>query len=623
MNVNFNFYNLYKIYFSSILALKQINEIKERFPQYDEKFKEVDKKLEELSDTKEVDSVKENMSKLREELRTIKNSMADIITRLNNNRIELDDIANDLKQRRENFNLASNMASISPGARISRKGEDTAQIEQLQEDLEDLKHFTESKLLEIDIKLESLSNNSPILLNSNKNIPEGNKKQPGDRINLKLKTTIPSNIIGIPQLMKKIEEVDKKNLLLDRSFKRLLSTFNVNDVLDDIAKLKESKADKSEIPDADSFNYLLDDVRQKIKTYDVEIKEIYQRLDSILAKLVSHDRDFQGGLGLDRDILKAYLTKDEFDKNMKSRDEDLNKLTKEMPKIKDYISHLMTNIKKKAETVELNNTRGILNEKIEELARACNLKFADKNECLKNFKHIEEQLKKILNVLKRKSEQNQEGDGNWLLAKKPINGYSCASCESYIGELNNTIKKYIPWNRLPYKDTGESMYRMGKGYSKMLQMINFENNGNVNISPDNSDEIHTYVSNDSNAMNSFNIHGLNNTNNNGTINNNINNMGKTFYANQKMSQSKTPGKLRVKSACDVVDDGISSKNKKDLEENKNNSNLGNAPKTSNQKGLPKINFMLDEVSFQKDLKITRIMRKSQSKSNLKLTKKKV
>ena len=602
--------------------MKQINEIKERFPQYDEKFKEVDKKLEELSDTKEVDSVKENMSKLREELRTIKNSMADIITRLNNNKTELDDIASDLKQRRENFNLASNMASISPGARISRKGEDTAQIEQLQEDLEDLKHFTESKLLEIDIKLESLSNNSPILLNSNKNIPEGNKKQPGDRINLKLKTTIPSNIIGIPQLMKKIEEVDKNNLLLDRSFKRLLSTFNVNDVLDDIAKLKESKADKSEIPDADSFNYLLDDVRQKIKTYDVEIKEIYQRLDSILAKLVSHDRDFQGGLGLDRDILKAYLTKDEFDKNMKSRDEDLNKLTKEMPKIKDYISHLMTNIKKKAETVELNNTRGILNEKIEELARACNLKFADKNECLKNFKHIEEQLKKILNVLKRKTEQNQEGDGNWLLAKKPINGYSCASCESYIGELNNNIKKYIPWNRLPYKDSGENMYRMGKGYSKMLQMINFENNGNVNISPDNSDEIHTYVSNDSNVMNSYNIHALNN--NNITNNNeNINSMGKTFYANQKLTQSKTSEKLRVKSACEVTDDGISLKNKNELEENKNNSNLGNAPKTSNQKGLPKINFMLDDANFQKELKITKIMKKSQSKSSLKLPKKNI
>ena len=282
---------------------------------------------------------------------------------------------------------------------------------------------------------------------------------------------------------------------------------------------------------------------------------------------------------------------------------------------------MMITIKKKAETVELTNTKGILNEKIEELANACNLKFADKNECLKNFKHIEEQLKKILNILKRKSEQNQEGDGNWLLAKKPINGYSCASCESYIGELNNNIKKYIPWNRLPYKDSGENMYRMGKGYSKMLQMINFENNGNVNISPDNNDDIHTYVSNDSNVMNSYNIHALNNniTNNN----ENINSMGKTFYANQKLTQSKTSEKLRVKSACEVTDDGISLKNKNELEENKNNSNLGNAPKTSNQKGLPKINFMLDDANFQKELKITKIMKKSQSKSSLKLPKKNI
>ena len=362
--------------------MKQINEIKEKLPQYDKKFEEIDKKLIELSDNKEVDSVKENMLNLREEFKTIKNSMGDIVERLNNNRIEMDEILNNLKERKESYNLANNMASISPTTRAKKEGDDSAQIEQMQEDLEDLKHFTESKLMEIDIKLESLSNNTPLKVDSkvdsNNNISEENKRPPGERINLKLKTTVPSNLIGIPQLMKKIEEVDKSHLQLDRSFKRLLSSFNINDVLDDIAKLKESKADKSEIPDPDSFNYLLDDIRQKIKTYDVEIKEIYQRLDSILAKLVTQG-SYQGmnGYSIDRNVLKAYLTKDEFDKNMKSRDEDLNKLTREMPKAKDYISQMMITIKKKAETVELINTKGILNEKIEELANACNLKFGE------------------------------------------------------------------------------------------------------------------------------------------------------------------------------------------------------------------------------------------------------
>ena len=293
-----------------------------------------------------------------------------------------------------------------------------------------------------------------------------------------------------------------------------------------------------------------------------------------------------------------------------------------MQKAKDYIAQMMTSLKKKVDTVDLTNTKGVLNEKIEELARACNLKFADKNECLKNFKHIEDQLKKILFILQKKSEQNSEGDGNWLLAKKPINGYSCAACESYIGELNNNIKKYVPWNRLPMKDNGDSLYRIGTGYSKMLQMINFDNNGNVNISPDNSDDIHTIVSNDSNVMNSFNIYALNNINNN-VNNNGNNNMGKTFYHKSKNSQSKTPGKFRVQSAYDGSGDRSSLKNSNNLEENKNNYIIGNTVKTGNQKGLPKINFMLDESNNQKDPKITKIMKKSQSKTSLKISGKKI
>lgn len=609
--------------------MKQVGETKVHLSEHDEKFKEIDKKLIELSDNKEVDTVKEDMSKISDELKTLKISMGEILSRLNDNRTEIDEILNNLKERKDNFNLASNMASLSPAVRTSKRGgEDSAQIEQMQEDLEDLKHYVDSKLMEIDIKLDMLSSGNTNVANFTKNIQEETKKSPGERTTTKLKTFVANkieyssgNVVGMPQLMKKIDEVDKNQRALDRSFKRLLTTFNVNDVLDDIAKLKDSKADKADIPDADSFNYLLDDIKVKIKKFDLDIKEINQKIDSILAKMVNQDNmGDQGfnGINLDREILQAYLTKDDFDNYMKSRDEDINKLKKEMQKAKDYIAQMMASLKKKVDTVDLTNTKGVLNEKIEELARACNLKFADKNECLKNFKHIEDQLKKILFILQKKSEQNSEGDGNWLLAKKPINGYSCAACESYIGELNNNIKKYVPWNRLPMKDNGDSLYRIGNGYSKMLQMINFDNNGNVNISPDNSDDIHTIVSNDSNVMNSFNIHALNNVNNNG---NNI--MGKTFYPKAKNSQSKTPGKFRVQSAYDGSGDRSSLKNSNNLEENKNNYIIGNTAKTGNQKGLPKINFMLDESNNQKDPKITKIMKKSQSKTSLKISGKKI
>ena len=516
-------------------------------------------------------------------MKTLKTSMGDLLTRLNENRIEIDEILNNLKEKKDNFNLASNMASIAPIIRSPRKeGEDYAQVDQMQEDLEDLKHYVESKLMEINIKIDMLSSNNPNIADFNKNIPEESLRTKGERTLTKLKTLGPnkielssSGVVGTPHLMKKIEEVDKNNRNLERSFKRLLSSFNVNDVLDDIAKLKDTKADKTDIPDSDSFNYLLDDIKVKIK--------------------------------------KFYLTKDEFDKYIKPKEGELVLLNKEMSKAKDYISQLMNTIKKKVDINDLSSIKGNLSEKIEELARACNLKFADKNECLKNFKHIEEQLKKILFILQKKSDQNSEGEGNWLLAKKPINGYACAACESYIGELNNDIKKYVPWNRLPYRDSGDNLYRMGNGYSKMLQMINFDNNGNVNISPDNSDDRHTIVSNDSNGMNSFNIHGINN------------NMGKTFYPKQKNSQSKTSAKFRVQSAQDGNGErtsNISIKNSNNLEENKINLNLGNNTKTRNQKGLPKINFMEIETSSQKDPRIKKKKKKSQSKNSFKITGKK-
>ena len=99
--------------------MKQVGETKVHLSEHDEKFKEIDKKLIELSDNKEVDTVKEDMSKISGELKTLKISRGEILSRLNDNRTEIDEILNNLKERKDNFNLASNMASLSPAVRTS------------------------------------------------------------------------------------------------------------------------------------------------------------------------------------------------------------------------------------------------------------------------------------------------------------------------------------------------------------------------------------------------------------------------------------------------------------------------------------------------------------------------
>ena len=589
-----------------ILALKQINVIKDVLSKYDNNFQLLDKKINELID-KEIETVKSDMIKISDELKTLKESMGDLLDRLNENKTQIDDILDSLKDKKNNFNKGG----ISSGSRSARKeGDDSGQIEQMQEGIEDLKRYIDNRLLEINIKLEMISSSSnPNIekLDNNADL-DYNKKIQNEKALKKLKTFSPNkfelnsgNSAGISQLMKKIEDIDKNNLELKLTFKRFSSSFNANNVLDDIAKLKDAKADKADIPDQDSYNYLLDDIRAKIKKIESDIKTLTQRSDNFFSKKLSQQRDEQNANTVNKDMLKIFLTKEEYYKHLKPIELDLLNIKNDFQKEKEYLSQIMTSIKKKAGLDDLASTKEILIEKIEELTKACNIKFADKNECLRNFKHIEEQLKKILFILQKRNEPNSEGNDNWLIAKKPINGYSCAACESFIGELNNDVKKYVPWNRLPIKDSSDN-YRMGIGYSKMLQMINFDNNGNINISPDiNNDDMNTMFSDVTNGTKI------------------VSSMGRTFYVKQKNIPSKTPSKTRVQSAMDVLNERKNELNIKKnnyLEENKNNNGLN--PKTRNQKGLPKINLLEGNSLNQKDPKITKIVKKSQSKTNFRL-----
>ena len=106
---------------------------------------------------------------------------------------------------------------------------------------------------------------------------------------------------------------------------------------------------------------------------------------------------------------------------------------------------------------------------IEEMKNEIPSRYMEKTEIMKNFKILELQIKNIYenspNLLHIK-----END-NWLLAKKTINNYLCASCESYIGDLKNK-NVYLTWNKIPSHENKKD--RMGNGFSRMFQLINID-----------------------------------------------------------------------------------------------------------------------------------------------------
>ena len=165
--------------------------------------------------------------------------------------------------------------------------------------------------------------------------------------------------------------------------------------------------------------------------------------------------------------MASYMTKELFI-------EEKNKIIKKIEKTLEiengnyaFIKKLEQKIKSSASENDLKNMEQCLINLLEELKNNLNKKYLDKNEAQKSFKYIELQLKQIIEA----SEMNNKEADNWMLAKKPINNYVCASCETYLGELKNK-NIFLPWNKIPVRE--EKKYRMGQGFSKMLQLINMD-----------------------------------------------------------------------------------------------------------------------------------------------------
>ena len=61
-----------------------------------------------------------------------------------------------------------------------------------------------------------------------------------------------------------------------------------------------------------------------------------------------------------------------------------------------------------------------------------------------------------------------------MFSKKPLGGFSCASCEKDIENLHGKKVEFMPWSKLPFREPSERIARVGQGFSKMLSMINPE-----------------------------------------------------------------------------------------------------------------------------------------------------
>ncbi len=95
--------------------------------------------------------------------------------------------------------------------------------------------------------------------------------------------------------------------------------------------------------------------------------------------------------------------------------------------------------------------------------------FADKAETKKALKLLERQLKNLYDLFMSKGGNEHNEDA--MFSKKPLGGFSCASCEKDLVNLYGKKVDFMPWSKLPFRDPSERIARVGQGFSKMLSMI--------------------------------------------------------------------------------------------------------------------------------------------------------
>ena len=276
-------------------------------------------------------------------------------------------------------------------------------------------------------------------------------------------------------LDKKINDVRKKANDLENSFKILLN--EETEVLKNDVKELKFKIDKKiakedlkelynlHLSDLDEINDLKDQLgltNEEQKKIAKDLQIVGSRVENINGNLILlQNSQISGGRGPIIDVTK-YIDQQRLTDTLRPILKELEKIYKEIQSLEREINEVENNIKVYEKKERITKLEEEIYTKINELKVYCNRKFPDKIDINKTIKAIEVQIKDFAG-------KKTEGD-SWLMAKQPLKCFNCASCEANI-KNSSPVQEYIPWNKYPQ---GERIYRMGQGFSHMLQMMTSE-----------------------------------------------------------------------------------------------------------------------------------------------------
>ena len=284
----------------------------------------------------------------------------------------------------------------------------------------------------------------------------------------------------IQEQIKVIKDITTRTKELEKNMKIILGQLNIKEVyerLDTIEKDLMKKGNKYEINELNEkqrileenekeLNYKMDQIQQFNEKIRGDMQNFIKKIEYLSGQMNRFENgDMDKNKGSIIDITKL-VDLNLFNEKQKEISKKFDKVRLSFEEVARNMDEILQRLSHMPNDKDFSQFQTIIKTTIEELKLNLSKKYADKTETTKSIKFLETQIKSIQESLQKKV----DGSDNWLLAKKPLNNYVCASCENIIrGELDKR-SEFVPWNKYPNRE--EKSYRYGHGFSRMLQLIN-------------------------------------------------------------------------------------------------------------------------------------------------------
>ena len=479
----------------------------------------------------------------------LKNNIENIIPKISQFNLQIEKINDTENKFQEDlFNIKKENEENNNDIKNMLNNDINNSIENIKNNIE---QNLENKISNLEKKIEELKNNN------------------GDNFDI-LKLGLRNNEINqdtIDSLDKKITDLRKKMHDINNTLKLYMSnneTDSLKNELKDLKILLDKKITKDDLKELYNYNMNasdeINDLKDQMSLTFEDIRKLAKDINNIQLKI----EGINGNLSLLKENPKLgntpiidfskYIDQTKLTETLRPLLKEMEKMYKEIDSIRRDLSVVDDENKRNVKN-QINKLDEETNKKINELKNLIQKKYLEKIDFHKTIKTLEVQIKSL-------GEESKKDADSWLLAKRPLKCFNCASCEANIKNDYNNVADYLPWKKYP---KGEKIHRMGQGFSHMLQMMTSEFVKSIERNELNQDlEINTKNNFGNNISTNFNE--KINFNNNIIINNKDSINNNDLIKNLKKSKMKLPKvhpysnskikKYKIEDALPVSDDDI-------------------------------------------------------------------